>query len=157
VIVKVREWYSARTKREQQLLLLMAGLAIPVLAWLIVMVMNGAYDKALQRHLEAVDRHGRILALADTLKGSPAGATAEPQADLQVTVTEAAGQAGQTLQSANASGPNSIDIAITGTTAPLAAQWLHDLQQRGIFVEQLRMSPQPDGTLSLSATLTRRG
>ena len=155
MIVRVREWYSARTGREQKLILLMTAIALPVLGWLFVLPFANAYDDAFKRHLEAVDRHGRILSLADAVTDAPAGRSADSGADLQVVVSDAASQAGITLQSANAMGPDAFEIAITGTSAPIVTQWFRDLESRGIFVQELRMNPQPDGSLSVSARLAR--
>lgn len=157
VLVPVRHWYEARSVRERRLILLMLAIAVPLLAWLlIVLPLNRAYDNALERHLEAVDRNGRVRALADPVRVSrPVVAPAVGAADLALVVTEAATQAGLTLDSATAAGPDTVNISISQARPTAAVQWLRDFELRGIRVEDLRMAPAADGTVSLSARLVR--
>ena len=157
MILAVREWYGGRTRREQLLLLAMAAVAVPVLLWLIiVMPVTAAYRDALQDQLEAVDRRGRVLALADAAKARPArGRSPDAGTDMQLLITEAAGQAGIALQQATPDGQDSATVAAGGVRAPAVAQWLRELDARGIRVGELRMTPQGDGTVSISARLAR--
>ena len=153
----VRDWFLGRTKREQQLILLMLALALPLLAWLLVVrPLSAAYDDALQDHLAAVDRHGRVLAMAEAARSSPARPVEAGKADLQLIVTEAASQAGITLQGATASGANAVDVTVAGGRATALGQWLAQFEARGITVQQMTMTPQPDGTVNMSARLVRR-
>jgi general secretion pathway protein M len=153
----VRDWYTRRTKREQQLILLMLGIALPLLAWLLVVrPLSAAYDDALKGHLAAIDRHGRVMALAEAAKSSPARRVAVNKADLQLIVTEAARQAGITLQGATPSGPNAVDVTVAGGRATALGQWLAQFEARGISIQQMTMTPLPDGTVNMSARLARR-
>lgn len=157
MIVRVREFYSSRSTREQRLLLLMLGVALALLGWLLVVQPLGrAYDEALQAQLEAVDRHGRVAALAEAATSAPARPRTDGDVDLQLAVTEAAGQAGLALQSATPAGGDSIDVTTEGAPAPVIGQWLRDFEARGIRVEQMRMIPQGGGLVTLSARLSRR-
>ena len=154
----VRDWYLSRTQREQRLILLMLAIALPMLAWLLVVrPLDAAYDDAVQDHLEAVSRHGRVLALADAAKSAPARRTRASNADLQLVVTESASQAGIALQGTNPGGPNVIDVSVAGGRAPALAQWLAQFEAQGISVQQMTMTPLPDGTVNMSARLARAG
>lgn len=157
MIARLHEWYGGRSRREQLLLLLMLAIAIPLLAWLlIVRPIGGAYDRALEEHLEAVDRHGRVLALADAAKSKPAVAPGnQSNADLELIVTEAASQAGIVLEGATLSAPNVIDVSVTGAKATAATQWLRDFEARGIRAQEMRMTPLPDGNVNLFARMVR--
>lgn len=157
MIVAVREWYGGRTRREQLLLLAMVAVAVPVLLWLvIVMPLTAAYRDALQDQLEAIDRHGRVLALADAAKARPAQAPSpDAGTDMQLLLTEAAAQAGIALQQATPEGQDAATVAAAGVRAPAVAQWLRELDARGIAVSELRMTPQGDGTVSMTARLVR--
>ena len=158
MIHSARDWFMSRSPREQRLILLMLGIALPVLAWLLVVrPLNAAYDHARKEHREAVVRHGRVLALADAAKSAPARRVRSGNADIQLVVTEAASQAGIVLQGTTPSGPNAIDIGVTGGRAPALAQWLAQFEAQGIVVQQMRMTPSPDGTVNLSARLARAG
>ena len=154
----VRDWFIGRTKREQQLILLMLAIALPVLGWLLVVrPLSGAYDQALDDHLAAIDRHGRVLALAEAAKSTPARRVEANKADLQLIVAQAATQAGITLQGANASGANAVDVTVAGGRATALGQWLAQFEAQGIAIQQMSMIPQPDGTVNMSARLARRG
>ena len=157
MIVTVREWYSARSVRERRLILLMLVIAVPLLAWLLVVVpLSNAYEEALERHLEAVDRNGRVRALAEPARISrPLAAPAAGAADLALVVTEAATQAGLTLDSTSPAGPDAVTISIAQARPMAAVQWLRDFELRGIRVEDMRMAPAADGTVSLTARLVR--
>lgn len=159
MIVRVREWYEGRTRREQLLLLSMIAIAAPVLAWLLVVQpLDRAYEAALQEQLEALDRHGRVKMLADLGRAKPAAsAPAEPDVDLQLVVTQSAGQAGLALQSATPAGADRIEVAVEGSPATGIVRWLGDLEAVGVRVEELRMTPQPGGTANMSARLARLG
>jgi general secretion pathway protein M len=153
----VRNWFTSRTKREQHLILLMLAIALPVLAWLLVVrPLSGAYDQALDDHLAAIDRHGRVLALAEAARSTPARRVQANKADLQLIVTQAATQAGITLQGANASGTNAVDVTVAGGRATALGQWLAQFEAQGIAIQQMSLTPQPDGTVNMSARLARR-
>jgi general secretion pathway protein M len=153
----IRDWFVARSKREQGLIVLMLAIALPLLAWLLVVrPLSAAYDDALQDHLAAVDRHGRVLVLAESARSAPSRRVEASKADLQLVVTEAASQAGVTLQGATASGTDSVDVAVAGGRSIALGQWLAQFEARGITVEQMTMTPLPDGTVNMSARLARR-
>lgn len=157
MIVTVRHWYQSRSARERRLILLMTAIALPLLAWLlVVMPLSNAYESALDRHLEAVDRNGRVRALADPSRiARPVVAPAAGGAELALVVAEAATQSGLTLDSNSAAGPDAVTITIAQARPTAAVQWLRDFELRGIRVEDLRMSPAADGTVSVTARLVR--
>ena len=153
----VRDWFLARSPREQRLILVMVAIALPILAWLLVArPLSAAYDDALNDHLAAIDRRGRVLALAEAAKAKPARRIEASKADLQLVVTQAASQAGITLQGANPSGQNAIDVTVAGGPATALAQWLAQFEAQGIAVQQMTMTPLPDGTVNMSARLAKR-
>jgi general secretion pathway protein M len=136
----------------------MLAIALPLLSWLLVIrPLGAAYDSALDGHLEAIDRHGRVLALAEAAKSAPARRVKANEADLQLIVMQAATQAGISLQGANVSGPNAVDVAVAGARASALGQWLAQFEAQGIAVQQMTMTPEPDGTVTMSARLARRG
>ena len=158
MIVTVRDWCLARTERERRLILLMVAIALPVLAWLLVVrPLSTAYDDALSDHLAAIDRHGRVLALAEAAKSVPARRVGASKADLQLIVTQAASQAGITLQGATPSEGNAVDVTVAGGQATVLGQWLAQFEAQGIAIQQMTMTPLPDGTVNMSARLAKRG
>ena len=154
----VRERFLARTQREQRLIILMLAVTLPVLAWLLVVrPLSSAYNAALDDHIAAIDRHGRVLALAEAAKSTPARRVEANKADLQLIVTQAASQAGITLQGATPSGANAVDVSVAGGRATALGQWLAQFEAQGITIQQMAMTPLPDGTVNMSARLARRG
>jgi general secretion pathway protein M len=157
-MIVIREWYASRSARERRLILVMLAIALPLLAWLLVVVpLGSASEAALERHLEAVDRNGRVRALADPVRVSRPAPVVQivGAADLALVVTEAAAQSGLTLDSTTPAGPDAVSINISQARPVAAVQWLRDFELRGIRVEDLRMAPGADGTVSLSARLVR--
>lgn len=158
MIVRVTEWYAARSTREQRLILLMLVIALPLLAWLLVVQPLGrAYDAALDRHLESVDRNGRVRALAEGARsGSSAPAAAAGQ-DLGMLVTESAGRAGLTIAANESAGAGSAKVTIAQAPSAAAMQWLRELESGGVRIEELRMAPADQGLVSVTVRLARPG
>ncbi len=154
MIVQVREWVGTRSLREQRLLLLMAAIALPLLLWLLVVrPVAAAYDAALERHLEAVDRNGRVRALAAAEGRTVSGASST--ADLALVIAERAAQSGLTLDSNSASGPNDVSIVISEGQTIATTQWLAQLEREGFQVADLRMTPTAGGNVAVTARLVR--
>lgn len=150
-------WYRARARREQWLLLAMLALALPVLLWLAVWrPLDQALDAAILRHAEAVQRQGRVAAAAEALKSVRRPAET-PVGDLAAYVGQSAGRSGLSLASAAAQGPDRATVAIAAGDPRAMAGWLRGLEQQGIVVQQLRMTSTNQGTVALSATLSRPG
>lgn len=157
MIVRVREWYTQRTSRERRMLIAMVALAVPLLAWLaVIRPLDIAYEEALERHLEAVDRHGRVAALADRVTSQPSRPTAPRDVELQFIVSEAAGLAGVSLADVTPSGADAVAVTAADARAPAASEWIRSLEARGLVVEELRMAPTAEGGVNVSARLARR-
>lgn len=155
MIVRLRSWFVERSLREQRLLLLMAAIAMPLLLWLLVVRPVGlAYDQALDRHLEAIDRNARVRALAETDKvRAVPGVAIGP--DVALAIAERAARAGLVLDSNSAAGSNGVVISVSSARATVVTQWLAELERDGFMVSELRMAPAADGQVSLSARLAR--
>lgn len=155
--LRIREWYRARSRREQRLLLAMVAVAIPVFLWFaLVRPLANADSQALDRHLEAVDRHGRMLALAESIEAEPSRERLAQGTELQLVVSEAATLAGVTLADINPSGEDSVSIGVESTRAPAAAEWLRSLDARGLAVDEFRMTAASEGGVHVSARVARR-
>ena len=153
MIVVVRDWYGQRSAREQRLLLAMLAMALPLLIWLALVVpLERAYDRALERQLEAVDRHARILSLAERAKGAPARRAVQV-ADLGLFLTDNARQAGLTAAPSAAPTPGSSLVTIATASPPAALEWLRQLETAGYLVSDVRMTPAADGSVAVTATI----
>lgn len=156
MIVRVRSWYGGRSARERLLIALMLAIALPLFAWLLVArPLALAYERALERHLEAVDRNGRVRALAQAARRQPPRPVMASSTDLGLVVAESAARAGLTLDSNSSAGAGAVIIAISSARPAVAMQWLAEFEAQGIRIEDLQMVPAGDGIVSLSARLAR--
>jgi len=156
VIVPFRAWYGARSRREQRLLQLMAAIVIPLLAWLLVVrPLSNAYDNALQRHAQAVDRNGRVKALAARASGAEANVPAAVP-DLALFLSDSARQRGMKAEGRAASAPGSAVISIASSSAPTAFEWLRGLEADGYRVSDLRIAPSNGDAVAVTATVSGR-
>lgn len=154
MIIQFKEWYRARSSREQRLLQLMAAIVVPLLVWLLLIrPLTAAYDDALQRHLQAVDRNGRVKALAARASGGTASIpTAVP--DLALFLNDSARQRGITTEARVGPAPGSAIISIASSSAPTALDWLRGLEAEGYRVSDVRIAPTGAGAVAVTATVS---
>lgn len=158
MILGVREWYGTRSTREQRLILLMVGIALPLLAWLLlVQPLSRAYDAALDRHLLSIDRNARVRALAESARSVSSASTGPAAQDLGMLVTESAGRAGLAIASNAGAGAGTANVTIAQAPSTAAMQWLRELETRGVRIEELRIAPAGQGLVSVTARLARNG
>lgn len=156
-MTSISGWFQARSEREQRLILVMLAVALPVLLWLLVWrPVELALDGAQERHAEAVQRNGRVKAAAAALKQARQPRET-PAGDLAAYVGEAAGRAGLSLSSAEAQGPERAAVTIASGDTRAMIGWLRTLEQQGLVVRDLRLTPAGDGSAALTAVLSRPG
>lgn len=153
MIVAVRQWYSGLSPREQRLIVAMLLVALPVLAWLLlVRPISIAYDAALTRHLESVDRRGRIAALVDLTKLQPR-TTAATGGDLVLLLSDQSRQAGLTIDIQPGATAGTARLSAASVPASAMAAWLTRLEAAGYVLDQLRFTPKGDDTVAVEATV----
>lgn len=157
MIARLSAWYLGLTGRERVLVSVAGGLAaLVLLVYGIVLPVGNALDAAARRHGETVLRTGQLMETLDELaKPAPKAVSAGAPVD-QLVATSAQG-AGFVLQSNQPQGTDATQIAIPGAQATLVLAWLETLTQQGLSVEALTLTPAPDGSVSVSATLRRTG
>lgn len=154
MIVQIRSWVESRSARERRLLLLMLAILVPVLIWLIlVRPLSTAYDDALQRHLQAVDRNGRVKALAAS---GAVGARTAPRAvpDLALFLGDSARQRAITAEVTPGPAPGTAVVTIASSAAPAALDWLRGLETAGYRLGDVRLAPSGAGAISVTATVS---
>lgn len=153
MIVAVRQWYSGVSTREQRLIAAMLLVALPVLVWLLLIrPITNAYDAALARHLESVDRRGRIAALVDLTKAQPRSSPAAG-GDLVLLLSDQGRQAGLTIDVQPGATAGSARLSAESAPAPATAAWLTQLEASGYILDQVRFTPKGDGTVAVEATV----
>lgn len=157
----IRDWYLARSSRERWLIALMLGIAIPLLAYLLVYrPLVSSIEQAQQRHVVAVRNHGLVLARIaqlDAAQRPAVTASAGGTAPLSLRVTEAAAQAGVALSANEPRGASSAVITLAPAPPTAALRWLRQLEGQGIIVRELAITPQTGGQIVATATLSRSG
>ncbi len=153
MIVTVRTWYGERSLRERRMLLAMAAIALPLLLWLaLILPIERAYRHALERQLEAVDRHARIASLAERAKGSRA-TVPPPVADLPLYLIDSARQAGLTAVPSGAPVAGAAGVTIAAANASAALGWLSALEAQGYAVSDVRIAPGANRQVAVTATI----
>ena len=153
-MVVIREWYEARSIREQRMLLAMALVALPLLLYLLlVLPLSSAYQHALRTQLEAVDRNGRVKAMAKRLE---TGAAAPPAvADLNLFLIDNARASGLTVAADRGAEPALSSIKIDATSPSSVFTWIRQLEGQGYRIDSLRLTPAANA--QVSAELIVRG
>lgn len=146
----MRDWWIQRTRREQLLLGLMALIAIPILAYyLILRPLHGWETRAQDAYLAALDRHGRIVAMT----GASASDMPPFSGRILTYVDNSAEESGFTLSTNVEEGPGRVRIVIDQGAAPALLGWIDRLEGEGLTVENLQLSPTVDGNARLEALL----
>jgi len=156
-MMRVRTWYGGLTERERWLVAIAAALAaVVVMVFGIVLPLGRAHDAAHVRHRAAVEASGRVLAQLAALE-APAPERPALAGPVAQVVASSADSAGFVLQSNQPRG-NDAALVVIPTARPSAAlAWIDSLAAQGVVLESLAMSPAPDGSVSVNATLRRAG
>lgn len=156
-MIALRNWYLGLTRRERWLVTIAAALAgVVILLYGIILPLGAAHDAAHLRHREAVRQSGDILARLDVLDAAPEQRTGAAGSVAQQ-VAAAADAEGLVLQTNEARGDEATTIVIPAAPAGAALTLIDTLAGQGIALEALTMTPAPDGTIAVNATLRRAG
>lgn len=156
MIRSIGPWLAARSVRERRLLAAMAAILLPLLVYaLLVAPMTTAYRDALQQHLLAVDRNGRVKALA---AGAGSAASVQPPSapDLAIYLIDSARQRGIEASGTGDSARARVSVQRAPPSALLA--WMNGLESAGLVLESVRIAGAGDGSVSgeLVASRTAR-
>lgn len=151
--------WEARSTREQWMLGVMLALIAGVILWLgLIRPLAAARDDSAEALRAATDRNASIRASVKALKALPALPTTGPAAPLDQIIGQSAGEAGLTLERAQAQGDGRIDIAIASIRPVALLSWIAALEAQGIRIETIRAQPSGStGSVSVQALLVRGG
>ena len=151
-VARFTTWLGGLTARER--VLVVAALAIAgaiLLSYGIVLPLAGSYSVARERHQRVVEQSARVIAALDAIDHAPRLAVlALP---LDGAVAASAEHVGVALQSVQPRGNTEAVVTLTGARPASVLAWLDALPREGIVVSQATMTPAPDGSLAVSATL----
>jgi general secretion pathway protein M len=155
---RIATYWAERSTREQYMLGVMFALLAGVILWFgVAMPIDRAQRSARETLLEATDRNAAIRAVVKQLKALPrAPASSGPVTPLDQFVGQGAGEAGLTLERAQAQGNDRMDIAIASVRPIALFSWLSQLEAQGVRVETMSARPSPTaGSVSVQAVLVR--
>ncbi len=153
----VKTMWGERSPREQWMLGVMFVLLAVVLLWLGAMGLAGAQRSARDALLTATDRNAEMRAKVKLLKTLPRGVTGgSASVGIDQFVSQSAGEAGLTLERAEAQGGARIEIAMASVRPVALFSWLAALEAQGVRVETMSARPSPTaGSVSVQAVLVR--
>ena len=153
----VKTMWGERSPREQWMLGVMFALLAVVLLWLGAMGLAGAQRSARDALLTATDRNAEMRAKVKLLKTLPRGVTGgSASVGIDQLVSLSAGEAGLTLERAEAQGGARIEIAMASVRPVALFSWLAALEAQGVRVETMSARPSPTaGSVSVQAVLVR--
>lgn len=153
----VKTMWGERSPREQWMLGVMFALLAVVLLWLGAMGLTGAQRSARDALLTATDRNAAMRAKVKLLKTLPRGVTGgSASVGIDQLVSQSAGEAGLTLERAEAQGGARIEIAMASVRSVALFSWLAALEAQGVRVETMSARPSPTaGSVSVQAVLVR--
>lgn len=153
----MNDWWQGRSARERMLLKVMAGLAVVVLGWLLVIrPLADALDAAKARHGAAVVALAEAEA-RDEARRREAGVGASVALPIDGVIGQSAGEAGFTAARITGQGPARAAVAIDAARPQALFGWVAALERRGLAVESLRARANPDRTLATEIVFRARG
>lgn len=154
---RMQALWAERSRREQVMLGVMFALLAGVILWFgVAMPLDRAQRSARDTLLEATDRNAAVRAAVRQLKALPRAVEGGPTAPLDQLVGQGAGEAGLTLERAQAQGQDRMEIAIASIRPVALFSWLASLEAQGVRVDTISARPAPTaGSLSVQAVLVR--
>ncbi|MEC3911304.1 type II secretion system protein M [Sphingobium sp. CR2-8] len=155
---RMATYWSERSTREQWMLGVMFALLALVILWLgIAMPLDRAQRSARETLLAATDRNAAVRAAVKQLKALPRDATTTgPATPVDQFVGQSAGEAGLTLERAQAQGSDRMEIAIASVRPVALLSWLATLEAQGVRVETMSARPSATaGSVAVQAVLMR--
>jgi general secretion pathway protein M len=153
-----KNWFIALSRREQILVGIAAVLALGVIGFFLVY--RPLYDVATdakRSFYDATMQAGRIEAKTQALSMPADTRPAEAIAALNLLLASEAAERGFTLDANTAQGPGRAEIAIGSARSTAFLTWVADLERRGVVPETLVVRRMDNGTVSVSARLTKVG
>lgn len=155
---RMKSLWAERSAREQVMLGVMFALLAGVILWFgVAMPLDRAQVAARDDLRAATDRNAAVRAAVKQLKALPRNAQAAgPSAPIDQLVGQSAGEAGLTLERAQAQGADRMDIALASVRPVALFSWLATLEAQGVRVDTMSARPASTaGSVSVQAVLAR--
>ena len=160
MIEQFKNWFSARSAREQYLLSVAGGLALLMLI-IFGMILPGynAIDSAEKELDAATKRRGNIeasVALAKANSGSPAMAVIASGTSLESVVSSSATASGFEIADGAAMGVDEYRFRLASIKAGALFAWLTGLEAQGIELAQISVRKGEGGFVTAEIRLRRK-
>ena len=155
---RMKALWDDRSPREQWMLGVMVAMLAVVILWVgVLWPLQAGQRSARDALAQATDRNADIRTKVKLLKSLPrnaaSGAAVAPVDQL---IGQAAGEAGLTLERAQAQGANRVEIAMASVRPVALFSWLAALEAQGVRVDTISARPSAtQGSLSVQAVLVR--
>lgn len=154
MIAAARLWFAALTQREQWLVGSAGALtAFVVLVFGIIMPTLSAVEQAKLDHDAAVQRRGRIVVTVDAALAKPRVARATASANIDVLITQGAGEKGFDIIKSGNAASGQISFRIEQARAPALLAWLTELEAQNVSVSSLTLRTGTNGSVTVDAQL----
>jgi general secretion pathway protein M len=155
---RLKALWASRTPRERRLLAVMLGLIALILAWLLILrPLGDMLSAAKARHGEAVEALAEARAQAAAIERLERRKPAAAAGPIDMAVAAEASQAGFQLSQLQPRDGDRVALAIGSARPQALFGWVAGLEARGLIVDTLSASANPDRTLSAQIVLRRRG
>ncbi|KFG89615.1 General secretion pathway protein M [Sphingobium herbicidovorans NBRC 16415] len=154
----LQKYWAERSPREQWMLGVMFAMLAVVIFWLGIMrPLASAQRSTHDALIEATDRNAAMRTKVSLLKTLPRTVNAGPtDSAVDQLVGQSAGEAGLTLERAQAQGTGRIEIAMASVRPVALFSWLAALETQGVRVETMSARPSPTaGSVSVQAVLVQ--
>ena len=156
---RMKGLWDDRSPREQWMLGVMVAMLAVVILWVgVLWPLQAGQRSARDALAQATDRNADIRTKVKLLKSLPRNAaTSAAVAPVDQLIGQAAGEAGLTLERAQAQGANRVEIAMASVRPVALFSWLAALEAQGVRVDTISARPSAtQGSLSVQAVLVRR-
>ena len=155
---RMKGLWDDRSPREQWMLGVMVAMLAVVILWVgVLWPLQAGQRSARDALAQATDRNADIRTKVKLLKSLPRNAaTSAAVAPVDQLIGQAAGEAGLTLERAQAQGANRVEIAMASVRPVALFSWLAALEAQGVRVDTISARPSAtQGSLSVQAVLVR--
>ena len=153
MIVAVKTWFMALSRREQILVgILGALLALTILVFGIVQPLIDGYAGARSDHRTALTESARLSAKLDMLEKGGAGSQRQVAGSLHQVLAESAAERGFVVDSNTPRGNDAATITMASAGPAAFFAWVNDLEAQGIRLESLTTTPASNGAISVNAS-----
>ena len=152
-----RTWWQGRSLHEQRLLTAMAGIALLVLGWLLVLrPLDDALSNARERHGAAVIALAQARTQAEEIDRLQKQAPVTNAQPLTLIVSQSAAAAGFPIRSLDEVGGGAVRLVIEAARPQAFFAWVAQMEAQGLIVVQLTARPNADRSLGAEATFRLR-